>query len=275
MNKVAKGEKLAIRAADWNSVVTAAELAKNNALNRRPGDGAPPAAGVIIRNDGNIVMDGFSAVRMVSSLIGDGEAMVFSAVPAESGDGLFGIVQQPVSPGELGNAVISGLSRGRVNVIDVSHEYAVPDGAGKLVSAAAGNCRMIGTSGTTGIQLKALLLQAGTASGSGGDGPFAASFDAALNLVKVASGYASCNGEFMTVPAAALTPQTGFICVHAQLNGDGEWSVPAVMFAEPDANHFPVGLVETADGAVRCHSFNVPVAVILETAACPLSAAVN
>ncbi len=275
MKKVVKGEKLAIRASDWNSVVNAAELVKNNTLIQRTGYGGSPAVEVMIRNDGVAAMTGFSAVRIDTLLLSDCAALVFSAVPAESGDDISGIVQQPVIPGELGSAVISGLSRGRVNVLDTSHEYAVPDGSGKLASAASGSCRMIGKSNSTGIQMKALLLRAGAQSDCAADGPFAATFDAALNLVNVASGYASCNGKFMTVRAAKLVPQNGIICVHAQLNANGGWSDPVLMFAEPDANHFPVGAVETTGGAVRCHSFNVPVAVILETAACPLGGAVS
>lgn len=103
------------------------------------------------------------------------------------------------------------------------------------------------------------------------DGPFALSYDTETQKIKIAAGYLSRNGEWVDVVAKELTPSTGIICVNSIL-GNGEWTAPDIKFTTPDRNNYPIGKCKLEGESVTLCSFRVPVAIILVSAECPLSA---
>ena len=102
------------------------------------------------------------------------------------------------------------------------------------------------------------------------DGPFALSYDPVKKKIRVKAGYLRRNGEFDTTPETELDPQNGTICVTSALK-DREWTEPEILFAEPDATHYPIGkCAMLQNGNYWLDSYHVPVAVILSTGRCPL-----
>lgn len=104
------------------------------------------------------------------------------------------------------------------------------------------------------------------------DGPFALSYNAETKKVDVKAGFLNRNGEWKTVAAASVDPETGYVCVVTQLNDEGEWTDPELAITEPGLESYPVGYCTvTGSGeeqSVTVSSFRVPVAVFLISAVC-------
>ena len=104
------------------------------------------------------------------------------------------------------------------------------------------------------------------------DGPFALSYSAETKKVDVKAGFLNRNGEWKTVAAASVDPETGYVCVVTQLNDEGEWTDPELAITEPGLESYPVGYCTvTGSGeeqSVTVSSFRVPVAVFLISAVC-------
>ena len=188
------------------------------------------------------------------------------AVPLKDPKKPWGVVTQLLKGKEMGDCYISGP----VTVgVSGSGDYAQPTAASPSVF----------TRGSEGAPVlyanggKAVVnLGAGTPENY--DGPFALSYDAENEVLKIKSGYMSRNGEFITVAEAEIEPETGLVCVCSTLE-EGEWSEPEIKFAEPDKYSYPVGKCKVEGSgenrSVSVCSFRVPVAIIIDTAVCPLS----
>ena len=78
-------------------------------------------------------------------------------------------------------------------------------------------------------------------------GPYALSFDSEKQKLIVKAGFAWLNGSFVSVVAAELTPETGYVCVCATMNEYGVWSTPVLEFAVPSATAYPVGYCDATE----------------------------
>lgn len=104
------------------------------------------------------------------------------------------------------------------------------------------------------------------------NGPFALSYNAETHKVGVNAGFLNRNGEWMSLPAANVAPETGYVCIVTHLDDSGNWTAPEAEIAEPGNERFPVGYCSVTgsgeDQIVTVISFRVPVAVFLITGAC-------
>lgn len=107
------------------------------------------------------------------------------------------------------------------------------------------------------------------------DGPFSAKYDDESGSVVIASGYASQNGDFVSVGGKTLSAQNGIICVSSTLSG-GSWSTPTIQYASPSKNNFPIAKCSISGSGenrtVMVSSCRVGVAVFIATAECPVAA---
>jgi hypothetical protein len=86
-----------------------------------------------------------------------------------------------------------------------------------------------------------------SAEAEGYAGPYALSFDSTKQKLIVKAGFAWLNGSFVSVVAAELTPETGYVCVCATMNEYGVWSTPVLEFAVPSATAYPVGYCDATE----------------------------
>lgn len=100
------------------------------------------------------------------------------------------------------------------------------------------------------------------------DGPFAVSWNAQAQKIKVNAGFASCNGEWFEVPSASISPSTGYICVRTYLSVTGTWDDPEIRFANPGPQDYPIGYCSWSGGKRIIKSFRVPVAIFIVTQEC-------
>ena len=179
----------------------------------------------------------------------------------------WGVVTQRLKESEIGDCFISGP----VTVaLSGSGDYAQPTaGSPSVFTRGAEGAPVLYASNGKGV----INLGAGTPENY--NGPFALKWDAEHKMVKVKAGYLSRNGEFIGVPDAELEPETGLVCVCSTLEDSGEWTEPEIRIAEPDKYSYPVGSCKTEGSgegmSVSVCSFRIPVAILIDTAVCPLS----
>lgn len=179
----------------------------------------------------------------------------------------WGVVTQALGANEAGDCIISGPVAVR----------ATGSGVRAMPSAASPAVFTLGNAGAQVLHAyngKA-LVNLGAGSAEEYDGPFAVSYNADTGLLNINAGFMSRNGEFLEVTGAEIAPETGFVCVRSVLEDAGEWTEPEILVAIPDKYTYPVGscAVEGEGDArsVSVCSFRVPVAIIIDTAVCPLS----
>lgn len=173
-----------------------------------------------------------------------------------------GVVVKEVETNEIAECIFAGP----VTVAaSGSGNYAIPDPANPatFVLGNAGFPVLYSSGGSVAVLLGAV---AGSPTYSG---PFALSVEtdeSGKKKVRIASGFASCNGEFFTVPEAELNG-TGTVCVCTSLSG-GSWTNPVVKITEPDQFSFPVGKVSGTGESPVVESFRVPVAIFIVAKKC-------
>ena len=179
----------------------------------------------------------------------------------------WGVVTQALGANEAGDCIISGPVAVR----------ATGSGVRAMPSAASPAIFTLGNAGAQVLHSyngKA-LVNLGAGSAEEYDGPFAVSYNAETGLLNINAGFMSRNGEFLEVAGAEIAPETGFVCVRSVLEDAGEWTEPEILVGLPDKYTYPVGScsVEGEDDtrSISVCSFRVPVAVIIDTAVCPLS----
>ena len=196
----------------------------------------------------------------------DSSAMAGEAVPVKPLSDPrkpWGVIPQKLQAKEMGDCLISGP----VTVtVTGTGDFAQPSAASPTsFTRGAEGAPVLFAHGAKAV----INLGAGTPEHY--DGPFALAYDTEKKLLKVKAGYLSRNGEFVAVPAAELTPATGLVCVASDL-GNGAWSEPVVGIGSPSATRYPIGQCKVAGESVTVTSFHVPVAILIVTALCPLSA---
>ena len=232
-----------------------------NARNRNAAGKQLPAVGItiVVWNASETEIEALSAVNFPEE-----KSFINGAVPAVplSDDSKpWGVVLGNVPKGQIGNCMVSG---------PVAVEY---NGTGKRAKPSIDSSRIfeLGTDGVKVLYAGAgkAVINLGDENGFEWNGPFALSYDAEKKKIKIGPGYLRRNDDFVTVPETEIDPATGIICVTSKLE-KREWSMPKVIFAEPDALHYPIGKCTVKNGAVTLDSFHVTVAVILEIGPCPL-----
>ncbi len=179
----------------------------------------------------------------------------------------WGVVTQDMERNDMGDCFISGP----VTVcVSGSGDYAQPSaGSPKTFTRGTEGAPVLFAFGSQAV----INLGAGTPENY--DGPFAMKYDAESGMIKVKPGYLSRNGQFVSVGEASLEPQDGLICVESKL-GNGEWSEPEIKFGTPSKECYPVGKCKVSGSgdtrSVSLCQFRVPVAILIVTAECPLSA---
>ena len=201
----------------------------------------------------------------------DGKGRAGDAVPLKALDNPkkpWGVITQKLAENEIGDCYISGPV-----IVDVS-------GSGDFAQPSVGNpsCFTRGTEGAPVLFAFGgrALLNLGAGTPENYDGPFAVTYEAETGKVKVKDGYLSRNGDFLTVAGTELEPETGLVCVYSELDSEtGEWTEPEIKFGTPDKYTYPIGNCKV-DGSGDARSvsvcpFRVPVAILIDTATCPLS----
>jgi hypothetical protein len=192
MEKVKTGEKVVIRASDWNSFIDAANYTKTERQNQA-GKGLKSglSAGIIsIKNCEEetdypiysaLVLTGICVTPEVN------ENEFLSCPPTFEGRGMtkeregmpFAILQEPIAAGEIGRAMLFGVTPARIHVTDKTAQYATPVettsdslSIGNLVTTETGTARILWKAGEGNEQWVILQL--------GGSGAAAAQSDGAI-----------------------------------------------------------------------------------------------
>ena len=173
MEKVNPGDKLAIRAADWNAFVDAAEFASNakrlvGAHGVRSG---VTGNMVFVRNTGDATLPRFGALVLSDALIPhdaaaeefESEVPAFDGVPAEEDSGEegesekdvrpFAVAVEPIPSGEIGRALALGFTPAKVDVVHEEDACAEPvpgSSTGALRSTNVGYARIAWKESGTG-----------------------------------------------------------------------------------------------------------------------------
>jgi len=166
MNKglthVKAGDPLEIRAPVWNAMLDAARgrQAQQHSTGRTPGPdfrGVP----VLIKNNSGYDRSrydilGVSGVVFAATDDGFKQRIVLTGVTPAAGshEGKFAVLAEPIGDGDIGPAIVDGVTICQVNITDASHEYAdIANGdAAKLVSAKSGPVQIIWIESGTGTK---------------------------------------------------------------------------------------------------------------------------
>jgi len=180
LQKVQTGEKLHVKAGDWNAFIDAAvaEMNRRNSQKQLP-HRKPASSGIVrVRNDSGADLDRFGVLG-VSGVFYDAslnldifkfERVNLTGTTPAAADhrGKFVIALEPIPAGGIGFALASGVCQVKVNVTDEAHTYAdVEDGSrARLASADQGTARFLWKEAGTGekwavVRLGALNIAAG------------------------------------------------------------------------------------------------------------------
>jgi hypothetical protein len=158
------GQPLDLPAAAWNAFIDTTQAFRRQQRGQRPGD--PSARDwspgeCVVQNATEDDLDRFAVLGISGPLIdpednedGFAERLAFTGVePTEDHEaGAFVVLQEPVSAGAIGRAVVAGATVCKLDVGDADHLYAsAADGnAGSLVSAESGPALILWKQAGTG-----------------------------------------------------------------------------------------------------------------------------
>ena len=183
MEKVKAGDSVVIRASTWNAFIDAANFTQQMKQNRlgyglKSGNGF----GIIpLKNCESQTYDRFSALVITGICITpDTNRDEFVSCPAvfqgnkmteDREDKPYAITLEPIQAGEIGRAMIMGITPAKVTVNDSEDGYAVPkagSSSGEMESATTGVARILWKGSGSGSQWCILQL-GGAGSGEGGE----------------------------------------------------------------------------------------------------------
>lgn len=228
LKKVGRGQRFRPAAGDWNAFIDAALAHRAGLLDVASGQAARTAqpALVRVRNDADPAadLDQFAPVILDDILIpfADNETEfrsrppVFKAVApsAQNLDKPMAIIQQPLADGEVGRALLVGVTPAQVDVASEGHRSAELAAEG-LKSADAGPARILWKAPGTGLQWAIILL----GGGGGGDSLMIAELTEAVSSTEyLASIYSGWNADF-TLPADLLVESFATVKVPTLVNG--------------------------------------------------------
>lgn len=183
MKKVRSGESLTIPAATWNAFIDAANWVKNQEENRNSrGISSGLGVGIVlIKNAEAELRDRFTALVISDVAVSpkDNEDEFLSCPPVFVGvkmtearaGAAYAILLEPIESGEIGRAMVLGVTPALVSIQDAADTYVEPvpnSTTGALRSSSTGVARILWKAGSSG-QVWA-LLQLGGAGGGGGGG---------------------------------------------------------------------------------------------------------
>ena len=162
LTHVKAGDRLEIRAPVWNKMLDAARdrQAQQHSTGRNPGSdfrGVP----ILMKNNSGADRSqyeilGISGIVFAATDDGFKQRVVLTGVTPAMGshEGKFAVLAEPIGDGDIGPAVVDGVTICQVNITDADHEYAdIADGdAAKLVSAKSGPVQIIWIESGTGTK---------------------------------------------------------------------------------------------------------------------------
>jgi hypothetical protein len=154
MTVVHPGEPLVIKAADWNAATAAGLAVANNARSQRlemvdPKTRAP--ALLRIRNDSAVQFDRYDVVELTDPVITPTESLtgwqdglpainaVTPTAPAADIRGRIAILLEPIGPGKIGLAVVSGAVRTKLTLNSPTDTHAAPVAGSLLLGSTTDN----------------------------------------------------------------------------------------------------------------------------------------
>lgn len=170
---VRAGERLKIRANDWNDCLAAAEAYKTGVLGSARDNrwGFPPHGMVLLKNSTGVDRSRFEILGLgdpvwtptenlsefQNSIAFDGEAVAIA-----SHFGKFAVLMEAVRSGAFGLAVIHGVCNVQIDVVNEAHEFAdIEDAASDtLKSYTAGSAKILWKEAGTGDKWARVLLNA-------------------------------------------------------------------------------------------------------------------
>ena len=156
MKKVKSGDRLSIPAETFNTFIDAARDHRTRQQNR--GQAARPSnrstGTILVKNASGADRDRFDVLGVDAPIFTPtdnedsfkNQVALKGVTPSEDNhEGRFVILQEPVRTGDIGRAVVAGVTPVVVNVSDTEHGFAdIADGvAGKLVSAESGGAQIL------------------------------------------------------------------------------------------------------------------------------------
>ena len=183
MEKVRQGETVKIKAATWNAFVDAANYVKEVRQNQGArGVASGLDVGIVrIKNGESAQHDRFSALAItgvcVTAAANEDE---FTSCPpvfeglkmtAEREGKPYAILLEPIAAGEIGRAMVLGVTPAKVTIKASDDDYAVPKAGsakGELESSSTGTARILWKAGGSGEQWCVLQL-GGAGAGKGDD----------------------------------------------------------------------------------------------------------
>lgn len=159
LRKVQRGDPLTIPAGAYNAMIEAASAHQysQRVLSGRPGGAALAQNAVLVRNDSGEDRAQFDVLAIDGTLVNSQEPpdgnrpeflrqiAVTGIVPTADYLGRFVILQEPIRPGEVGRAVIGGVTIARVDIRNEDHGFCDSDDNDptKLESGATGTCQIL------------------------------------------------------------------------------------------------------------------------------------
>ena len=183
MEKVKAGDSIVIKASTWNAFIDAANFTKQMRENQASGGiSAGLNVGIIlVKNGESQTYDRFSALVLmgISVTPETNEDEFVSCPPVFQGLKMtddregkpFCILLEPIEAGEIGRAMVLGITPAKVTINDSEDEYAVPKAesdSGALESSSTGVARILWSASGSGSQW-CLLQLGGAGGGSGGE----------------------------------------------------------------------------------------------------------
>ena len=180
MEKVKAGDTVVIKASTWNAFIDAANFAKEQRQNQRgKGLRSGIVTGIVLLKNGESeARDRFTAMVLSDIAISPStnEDEFVSCPPVFIGQKMteeregkpYAVLLEPIAAGQIGRAMVLGITPAKVSIQDAEDEYAVPTAGssnGALESSSTGVARILWKAGGSGTVW--CLLQLGGA-GSGG-----------------------------------------------------------------------------------------------------------
>lgn len=175
MNKVKTGQKFSVKAETWNSFIDAADFVKQQQadLNSSAPRRDTKSGVVMLRNNTGSALDQFKVVSVGDLIIkpADNEQEFRSNLPVFEAEDVsdenkkkpFAVLQKPLAKSECGLAMIAGITPVKMDIGDVSHEFAELSADG-LKSSETGTARILWKDEDTGLKWAVVHLGAASPS---------------------------------------------------------------------------------------------------------------
>jgi hypothetical protein len=160
MKKVTPGMPFSVDAPTWNAFIDAAGAHQQAARGGRGGRTAANPSPVIIQvlNDTDDPMDRFSAVKLVEPVVTPedpnedeflGRVVMKADTPDEASAGGWAVVQADLPPGEIGPAVVLGVTQAWIGLVSAEHTHVEAEGA-VPASGCSGTAQILWVAGGVG-----------------------------------------------------------------------------------------------------------------------------